>query len=40
MPIAKCGIQFSWDAPLWCKTDKQECSNCPLNSKHKHKTDE
>jgi len=34
MPVAKCGIQFSWDTPMWCKTDKKECDSCPLNNKY------
>lgn len=33
MPVAKCGVQFSWDTPIWCKGDnsKKECIECPLN---------
>lgn len=35
MPIAKCGIQFSWDTPTLCKGDDDEkCKNCPLNEKY------
>lgn len=34
MPITKCGKQFSWDYPMWCKSDKKECKQCPLNEKY------
>ena len=35
MPIAKCGIQFSWDTPTLCKGgDDEKCKNCPLNEKY------
>lgn len=39
MPIAKCGIQFSWDTPMWCKAgDKEKCQDCPLNEKYNKET--
>ena len=35
MPIAKCGIQFSWDANIWCDPNGREgCEKCPLNKKY------
>lgn len=35
MPIAKCGIQFSWDTPTLCKGgDDEKCKDCPLNEKY------
>lgn len=38
MPIAACGIQFSWDTPMWCDAkNKKECNGCPLNSKYNTK---
>lgn len=36
MPIANCGVQYSWDTPLWCDPKGDEkCNNCPLNKKYK-----
>lgn len=33
MPIARCGIQFSWDCTLECISDDPECDGCPLKKK-------
>lgn len=30
MPIARCGVQFSWDYILECRSDDPECDECPL----------
>jgi len=34
MPIARCGIQFSWDCPD-CESDDPECIGCPIRKKTK-----
>ena len=35
MPIARCGIQFSWDYPIDCKSDDPKCVSCPIRKKTK-----
>ena len=35
MPIAKCGIQFSWDCALECRSNDPKCEKCPLKKKLK-----
>jgi len=38
MPIASCGIQYSWDTPWWCDAkDDEKCNKCPLNKKYNKK---
>jgi hypothetical protein len=35
MPVARCGIQFSWDCPFDCESDDPKCSGCPIRKKTK-----
>ena len=33
MPMARCGVQFSWDCMLECISNDPECKECPLLKK-------
>ena len=33
MPIARCGIQFSWDCPFDCESYDPKCVGCPIKKK-------
>lgn len=33
MPIARCGVQFSWGSSSECKNDDPECIGCPIKKK-------
>lgn len=35
MPIAKCGVQFSWGSSSDCKNDDPKCIGCPIRKKTK-----
>ena len=35
MPIARCGIQFSWGSSSDCKNDDPKCIGCPIRKKTK-----
>ncbi len=35
MPIARCGIEFSWDCLIDCKSDNPKCIGCPIRKKSK-----
>lgn len=36
MPIARCGIQFSWDCLIDCESNDPKCIGCPIRKKTKN----